>query len=169
LLRNHYEVLDPEGNLLEVGGDFGRLWQQGEVEASLRQLPGPWNPMGEVKFLMPNPWSIYLHDTPHKELFSRTQRAFSSGCIRLSQPQKLAKWLLDRESWDPAEFENLVASNNSRMVRLAKPVELSIGYWTAWVDDAGQLNFRDDIYGRDRQLARELRQNSDHLARMTSN
>ena len=166
--RNHYEVLDPGGNLLRVGRDFGRSWQQGEVQASLRQQPGPWNPMGDVKFLLPNRWSIYLHDTPQKQLFNRTERAFSSGCIRLSQPQKLAKWLLEAGNWERAEIDDLFDSNSTRMIRLEKPIDLSIGYWTAWVDDAGRVNFRDDIYGRDQQLARELRQSPLHLARAQS-
>jgi len=164
LRRNHYEVLDPEGKLLQVGRNFSRKWQQGEVEASLRQQPGPWNPMGDIKFPLSNSWSIYLHDTPRKELFSRTQRAFSSGCIRLSQPRKLASWLLGPSGWQPEEIDGLVDSGNSRMIQLEKPVELSIGYWTAWVDDAGRINFRDDVYGRDQQLARELRQSPVRIA-----
>jgi murein L,D-transpeptidase YcbB/YkuD len=164
LRRNHYEVLDPAGNLLKVGSDFGRSWQRGEVNASLRQQPGPWNPMGNIKFLLPNPWSIYLHDTPLKQLFSRTQRAFSSGCIRLSQPRKLASWLLERSSWDPAKIKEVISSNSSRMIQLERPVDLKIGYWTAWVADSGRLNFREDVYGRDQRLARELRQNQIYLS-----
>ncbi len=165
LRRNHYEVLDPEGNFLQVGRSFGRKWQQGEVTASLRQRPGPWNPMGNIKFPLSNPWSIYLHDTPKKQLFKRTRRAFSSGCIRLSQPQKLAGWLLGRGSREPTEIDNLLDSKSSRMIQLEKPVDLRIGYWTAWVDDVGRLNFRDDVYGRDRRLARELRQSPVYLTR----
>ncbi len=169
LRRNHYEVLDPAGNLLEVGRNFSRRWQQGGVEASLRQQPGPWNPMGEIKFLLPNSWSIYLHDTPKKLLFSRTQRAFSSGCIRLSQPYKLARWLLERDSWGQSQIGELFDSGRSRMVKLENSLNLSIGYWTAWVDDAGRLNFRDDIYGRDLQLARELRQNPEYFSNYLTN
>ncbi len=168
LRRNHYEVLDPEGNLLRVGPDFGRRWQQGEVKASLRQQPGPWNPMGDLKFLLPNRWSIYLHDTPQKQLFSQPARAFSSGCIRLSQPQKLANWLLAAGSWERPEIDDLFASKSSRLIKLARPIDLSIGYWTAWVDDAGRVNFSDDIYGRDQRLARELRQSAVHFARAQS-
>ena len=158
LKRNHYEVLDSEGIFQEIAPEYQRKWQQGVIDASLRQQPGPWNPMGEIKFLLPNSWSIYLHDTPKKSLFSRTQRAFSSGCIRLSQPHKLAHWLLESGHWDSAAVDAMIASSRSRMVELEQPVDLSIGYWTAWVDDAGRLHFRDDVYGRDQQLARELRQ-----------
>ncbi len=107
-----------------------------------------------------------LREMPKKQFFRRTQRAFSSGCIRLSQPQKLASWLLGRSDWDSAEIEELFASNSSRMIQLDPPVELTIGYWTAWVDDVGRLNFRDDIYGRDQQLARELRQRRGRDARL---
>ncbi len=158
LRRNHYEVLDAQGELLHIGNQFSRKWQRGEVKASLRQQPGPWNPMGQIKFLLPNPWSIYLHDTPQKQLFDRTRRAYSSGCIRLSQPQELARWLLARNDRSDLQLETLLASGGSRMIRLEEPVALKIGYWTAWVDDAGRMDFRDDIYGRDRILARELRQ-----------
>ncbi len=164
LRRNHYEVLDAEGELIKVGRSFGQQWQQGEVAASLRQQPGPWNPMGRIKFLMPNPWSIYLHDTPKKQLFSRTQRAYSSGCIRLSQPEKLAQWLLEYSNWNDGKIDQQLHSNRSRMVNLEKSVALNIGYWTAWVDESGRINFRDDIYGRDLRLARELRQASPQLA-----
>jgi murein L,D-transpeptidase YcbB/YkuD len=158
LRRNHYEVLNSQGEVLQVDSQFRRKWQQGEVSAALRQQPGPWNPMGQIKFLLPNPWSIYLHDTPGKKLFTRTRRAYSSGCIRLSQPQDLARWLLSRHAASPRQVEDILNSRGSRLVRLEKPVWLKIGYWTAWVDPSGRMNFRDDIYGRDRRLARELRQ-----------
>lgn len=164
LRRNHYEVLDGEGNLIRAGRSFGRRWQRGEVEASLRQQPGPWNPMGQIKFQLPNPWSIYLHDTPKKQLFARTERAYSSGCIRLSEPHLLARRLLQGNALDREQVEALLASRGSRFVEIADPVALYIGYWTAWVDEAGRINFRDDIYGRDLRLARELRQGFRQLA-----
>lgn len=164
LRRNHFEVIDGQGESIRVGREFERLWQRGEVEASLRQQPGPWNPMGRIKFTLPNPWSIYLHDTPQKQLFERTRRAFSSGCIRLSQPRQLARWLLANQGLEPAEIDELLATGSSHMVNLKQPVALSVGYWTAWVDDAGRVNFRDDIYGRDKRLARELRQHPPQFA-----
>lgn len=163
LRRNHYEVLDSAGDLVRMGQDFGRMWQRGEISASLRQRPGPWNPMGQIKFILPNPWSIYLHDTPTKNLFNREQRAFSSGCIRLSNPQQLASWLLERSDWESPRIDSLLKSRSSRMISLEEPVALSIGYWTAWVDEGGRLNFRDDIYGRDQRLAKELRQTPPQL------
>lgn len=168
LRRNHYEVLDEGGDVIKFGRSFGRQWQQGDLEAALRQKPGPWNPMGRIKFMMPNPWSIYLHDTPQKTLFSRTRRAFSSGCIRLSQPEKLAQWLLAYCNSEQESFDLRLDSGRSRMVALEKSVDLRIGYWTAWVDEAGRINFRDDIYGRDIRLARELRQASPLLALSSS-
>lgn len=163
LQRNHYEVLDVDGEPLRIGRDFGDKWQRGEVAASLRQQPGPWNPMGNIKFLLPNSWAIYLHDTPNKQFFARTQRAFSSGCIRLSEPQKLARWLLTRSNWSPAQVDEMLEAHSSRLIALEEPVPLRIGYWTAWVADSGRVNFRDDIYGRDQRLARELRQDRSRL------
>ena len=158
LKRNHYEVLDSTGNPLRLNRALGRQWQQGELEAALRQQPGPWNPMGNVKFLLPNPWAIYLHDTPEKDLFSRSRRAFSSGCIRLSQPQRLATWLLEREAYSAAQIDAYRSAGTPRLIGLKQPVDLQIGYWTAWVDDREQVHFSADIYGRDSRLARELRQ-----------
>ncbi len=158
LRRNHYEVVDSAGELIRAGSGFGRKWERGEVDASLRQQPGPWNPMGRIKFLLPNPWAIYLHDTPRRELFEHTVRAFSSGCIRLGEPQRLARWLLRNNDWEEERISVLIDSGASRLVEFEKPVALRIGYWTAWVDEGGMVNFRGDVYGRDRSLARELRQ-----------
>jgi len=119
----------------------------------LRQDPANSNALGRVKFVFPNEFSIYLHDTPARNLFNMTRRAFSSGCIRIEKPMELAAFLLQNNSkWS---LEKLVAAVNrkkNKTIFLSDPIKIYILYWTAWVDKDGIINFRDDIYGRDRQL-----------------
>lgn len=118
-----------------------------------RQDPANSNALGRVKFIFPNKFSIYLHDTPARNLFNMTKRTFSSGCIRIEKPIKFAAYLLqDNPKWN---FEKLIAAVNSKKnkaILLSHPINIHILYWTAWVDKDGIINFRDDIYGRDRQL-----------------
>ena len=119
----------------------------------IRQLPGPKNALGKVKFLFPNKYNIYFHDTPVKSLFEKRTRAFSHGCIRLSQPFELAKYLLkDDPKWTDEAIESAMNSRRERYVNLNNPVPVSITYYTAWVDESGNVHFRDDIYGRDKRM-----------------
>ena len=120
----------------------------------IRQKPGPKNSLGKVKFLFPNKYNIYFHDTPAKSLFSRRTRAFSHGCIRLSQPFELAKYLLkDYPGWTDAAIHSAMNAGTEKWVTLKEPVPVSISYYTAWVDSSGDVHFREDIYGHDRNLA----------------
>jgi murein L,D-transpeptidase YcbB/YkuD len=126
---------------------------------SVRQKPGPWNSLGQVKFLFPNSYSIYLHDTPSKSLFSEDKRAFSHGCIRVGEPAKLARYLLQNEAlWTDKKIDAAMNSGKEQYVTLKQPVPVLIGYLTAWVDlrHEGELNFRNDVYGRDGRLAKML-------------
>ncbi len=121
---------------------------------TIRQKPGPQNALGNVKFLFPNKYNIYFHDTPAKTLFDKQKRAFSHGCIRLSQPYELAQYLLkDRQEWPDTEILRAMSSGSEKWVKLDKKIPVSIIYYTAWVDKYGVLNFRDDIYGHDMQQA----------------
>jgi murein L,D-transpeptidase YcbB/YkuD len=126
----------------------------------LRQAPGPFNALGRVKFMFPNKFSVYLHDTPARELFGRDARAFSSGCIRLERPLDLAETLLAAEpGWSRTAIDAALATGREQTVRLGRPVPVHLLYWTAWVDPAdGTLNFRDDIYGRDTRVLAALRE-----------
>ena len=127
------------------------------VPFTIRQKPGPHNALGLVKFLFPNQHSIYFHDTPSKGAFDEEKRAFSHGCIRLSEPVKLAEYLLRNDSaWTKASIKEAMHADQETIVKLADPVPVVIGYFTAWVDAEGRLNFRDDIYGHDARLASEL-------------
>ncbi len=119
----------------------------------LRQDPANSNALGRVKFIFPNEFSIYLHDTPARKLFNMTKRTFSSGCIRIEEPIKLAAYLLqDNSKWDLEKLIAAVNSKKTKAILLSHPINIHILYWTAWVEKDGTVNFRDDIYGRDSQL-----------------
>ena len=123
----------------------------------IRQLPGPRNSLGRVKFLFPNSFNIYFHDTNAKSLFEKDKRAFSHGCIRLAEPEKMAQYLLrDQPEWTPEKIEEAMDSGQEQYVKLKRPVPVIITYYTAWVDDNGQLNFRDDIYSHDQTLGSKM-------------
>lgn len=123
----------------------------------LRQDPGPFNALGSMKFMFPNEHNVYLHDTPSRELFSRTSRTFSSGCIRIQNPLELAEYLLaDQPGWTTDRIREVVAGGVERTVRLMRPLPVHLLYWTAWSDEDGTMNFRDDIYGRDRAVWQAL-------------
>ncbi|HEV9035716.1 MAG TPA: L,D-transpeptidase family protein [Puia sp.] len=123
----------------------------------IRQKPGKDNSLGRVKFLFPNRYNIYFHDTPAKSLFEKETRAFSHGCVRLGDPVKLAVWLLrDDRSFTREKILAAMAQPKEKWVRLDHPIPVFIVYFTAWVTSDGLLNFRDDIYGHDKRMARHL-------------
>jgi murein L,D-transpeptidase YcbB/YkuD len=120
----------------------------------IRQKPGGKNALGRVKFIFPNSFSIYFHDTPAKSLFSKQQRAFSHGCVRLAEPKKLAEYLLkDNTYWTPERIQKAMYSGKEKWVKLEESIPVALFYFTAWVDNEGKLNFRDDIYGHDKKMA----------------
>ena len=124
---------------------------------TIRQLPGPKNSLGKVKFLFPNSFDIYFHDTPAKSLFNKDKRAYSHGCIRLSDPVKMANYLLrNQPEWTPEKIDEAMNSGEEQFVKVKDPVPVLITYNTAWVDEKGMLNFRDDIYGHDADLAKKM-------------
>jgi murein L,D-transpeptidase YcbB/YkuD len=125
-------------------------WNEGKV----RQKPGPKNSLGLIKFLFPNSNSIYLHDTPSKHLFSRRDRAFSHGCIRVEKPKELAEVLLkDDPKWTSEKIDEAMNKGVESWYTLKNKIPVYIGYFTAWVDVEGKLHFYDDIYERDEPLA----------------
>lgn len=117
----------------------------------LRQDPGPGNALGRIKFVLPNPFSVYLHDTPTKQLFNHDVRAFSHGCIRVSRPVDLALEILNSESpqWTAEEITNLINKGSNRRLNLENHIPIHIIYRTAWVEADGAVHFRQDIYGKD--------------------
>jgi murein L,D-transpeptidase YcbB/YkuD len=116
----------------------------------VRQPPGERNALGLIKFMFPNQYSVYLHDTPTRGLFAAKRRAFSHGCVRVEQPFELAESLLG-PAWPEARIKRLIGGAE-RYVYLPKPLPIHIEYFTAYVDDAGRLQLRDDLYGYSRQV-----------------
>jgi murein L,D-transpeptidase YcbB/YkuD len=124
---------------------------------TVRQKPGPNNSLGKVKFLFPNSFNIYLHDTPAKNLFAEDRRAFSHGCIRLAEPKKLAMYLLrNYPGWTEEKIDEAMNAGKEKYVTLRETIPLFITYFTAWVDRNGKLNTRQDVYNRDKRIARMI-------------
>jgi len=123
----------------------------------LRQRPGGDNPLGKLKFMFPNNFDIYLHDTPAHHLFDEAERDFSHGCIRIEKPFDLAVYLLkDDPKWTPEALQAAIDSGENQTISLPHPLPVHILYWTAWVDPDGTVELRKDIYGHDVQLAQAL-------------
>lgn len=123
----------------------------------LRQDPSDLNALGQVKFMFPNNHSVYIHDTPGKALFNRQERSLSSGCVRVEAPLALARYLLSQQGWDRTRLETAIAQGQRQAVVLDNPIPVHLVYFTAWVDAGGRVNFREDIYARDRRLRFALR------------
>jgi murein L,D-transpeptidase YcbB/YkuD len=122
----------------------------------IRQEPGPHNALGRIKFMFPNKYMVYLHDTPSKGLFARSERAFSHGCIRTQNPFDLAELLLADQGWDRARIDKAVASKKNTRVNLENPIPVLLLYWTAEVDEDGAAYFRKDVYNRDKPIIEGL-------------
>jgi L,D-transpeptidase YcbB len=132
------------------------ITKQGDVP-TIRQKPGGKNSLGKVKFLFPNNYNIYFHDTPAKSLFSREKRAFSHGCMRLADAKKLAVYLLrDQPEWTEEKIDQAMNSSDEKWVTLKQHIPVYVSYFTAWTDNEGLLHFRDDIYGHDKKMAERL-------------
>lgn len=150
------EEIDPDSvNWKKVGPDkFYAVYR-------LVQSPGPANPLGKLKFMFPNEYNVYLHGTNQPELFGKETRSFSSGCIRLSDPVKLAVYCLKNQPvWSRSHIVNAIASGYQQKIRLTYPLPIHILYWTAWVGEDGVLNFRSDIYDRDQAIAKAFFQSA---------
>jgi murein L,D-transpeptidase YcbB/YkuD len=157
LVRNKIRVIDSRGREVSpYSVDWGR-YTSANLPYQLRQDPGPDNALGLVKIMFPNPYLVYLHDTPAKSLFGEDARAFSSGCIRVERPFELAELVLnDPERWDQKTFRDVIDSKRTQTVNLQKPVTVMILYWTAQPTPDGQVIFRNDVYGRDPPLLKAL-------------
>jgi murein L,D-transpeptidase YcbB/YkuD len=130
----------------------------------VRQNPGPGNALGRVKFMFPNTYNVYIHDTPSKGYFTRDDRGLSSGCVRVEKPFDLAVLLLsDSPEWTPANILIAMQQDKEQTVRLKKPVEVVLTYLTAWTDGSDRIQFRKDIYQRDEILMKALIQKPDAI------
>jgi murein L,D-transpeptidase YcbB/YkuD len=123
----------------------------------IREKPGQWNSLGLIKFLFPNNYDIYMHDTPTKSSFEKEARAFSHGCIRLAEPLKLASYLLKSDkNITEAKMLKWMNAGVEKYVSVKPPMPVYIVYFTSWVNHKGKVNFRNDIYGLDKKLSNEI-------------
>jgi murein L,D-transpeptidase YcbB/YkuD len=158
-LADHgFEVVDGSGNVVPSSPATDEVISGLRSGAlSIRQLPGPKNALGLVKFIFPNQYNVYMHGTPEQELFARSRRDFSHGCIRLEDPVALAAWVLrDKPEWTVDKIRATMNGDTTVQVNLDKPVPVLILYSTAVVEPDGEVRFFDDIYGYDASLARTL-------------
>ncbi|MEM7270397.1 MAG: L,D-transpeptidase family protein [Pseudomonadota bacterium] len=134
------------------------LYTASDFPFLIKQRPGGGNSLGLVKFMFPNQFNIYLHDTPSKRLFAKDARAFSHGCVRVQDPMELARVLLAPQAEDaPAYIQRILGRDKERRVNLEQPVPVHLTYRTAWIDEAGVRHYRADIYGRDRRILAALK------------
>ena len=158
LVRNHYEVVNRAEDVVTgdvAGSDFTDRLASGVYR--IRQTPGKDNALGGVKFMFPNEHDIYLHGTPAVELFSKTRRDFSHGCIRVEKPEELARWVLrGKKEWTPERIHAAMNGDKPVRVDLDQPIPVLIVYGTAVVAENGEVFFLDDIYGLDAKLEKTL-------------
>jgi len=155
---NNFELVTPQG---EVAGDgpvtehlLSRI-SKGELQ--LRQKPGPKNTLGLMKFVFPNAYGVYMHDTSARWLFAEERRDLSHGCIRVENPQELAEWILrEQPGWSRERIDEAIHGTESISVRIRRPIQIVIMYSTAVVMEDGEVRFFQDIYGEDQALDREL-------------
>ncbi len=150
--RKGFEVVNEKGRI--VSSKSVNWWAHGDnIPFAVRQPPGANNALGRVKFLFPNSHSIYMHDTPAKELFAEPVRAFSHGCVRVENPRELAEHTL---GWDRKRIDNMIATSQNRGISLDKHIPVHLQYFTAWPDESGKIVFYSDVYERDARLAKVL-------------
>jgi murein L,D-transpeptidase YcbB/YkuD len=151
LRKQNIEVMRRFGNGLQTVNPSMINWHSPDgLDYQLRQKPGPTNTLGLVKFIFPNPYSVYLHDTPTDNLFDRLTRTLSHGCVRVESPRELANYLLrDQTAWSAERIESAMHAGQETHVPLKSPLPIHILYWTAWADAAGKVQFRKDVYGYD--------------------
>ncbi|MBC8052428.1 MAG: L,D-transpeptidase family protein [Sphingobacteriaceae bacterium] len=152
--RTNMEVVTHKGEVISPGSIN---WSTAGAEGSpyiVRKKPGPKNDLGDVKFIFPNEGNIYLHDTPHDELFSQSKRGFSHGCVRVEEPIKLAEYLLRNvKGWDKGNIMRQISTREERYVSVKEKLPVYLVYFTAKADANGNVQFYEDLYGHDSKLA----------------
>lgn len=158
LAKKDFEVVDNHENVVAAGAVSSEVIDQLKAgRLSIRQRPGPKNSLGLVKFVFPNSYNVYLHDTPAAEFFARSRRDFSHGCIRLEHPAELAGWVLrDNPGWNMERIRAAMNGSTTQQVKLAHPIPVLIVYGTVIVLEDGLVHFYDDIYGHDTALEKAL-------------
>ena len=161
LVNKNIKVLQGQGSSATVVDPYSVNWSdlsKRNFPYTLRQDPGPTNALGVVKFMFPNKYNVYIHDTPSRELFNKTDRAFSSGCIRLNNPLKFAYYLTkDKPGWTEETIQKRIDDKKEQSILLDKPLSVHILYLTAWVTE-GKVHFRTDLYDRDQAVLQALQE-----------
>ncbi len=148
--QSELQIIGRNGKPVSRGAINFNQYNERTFPYSMRQPPSKGNALGLVKFMFPNKYNIYLHDTPAKALFGKEVRAFSHGCVRVHEPFEFAYALLNRQRKDSRDyFQSVLQSGKERRVDLQKPIPVHLGYFTAWVDARGKPQYRRDVYGRD--------------------
>jgi murein L,D-transpeptidase YcbB/YkuD len=156
LQRKKLKVIDQKGRVVDPSTV---RWpaKASDFPYMLRQDPGPDNALGRVKFMFPNQHSVYIHDTPSKDLFEHTTRTFSSGCVRVEHPLELAeRVLVDSKRWSRQAIQETVDKGETKTVNLARPLPVLLLYWTVNIDEKGLVRFSDDVYARDAPVLEAL-------------
>jgi murein L,D-transpeptidase YcbB/YkuD len=151
-----FDIKDGSGEIVSPDSiDWSQL-SRSNFPYTFVQRPGPKNALGRVKFIFPNEYAIYLHDTPSKALFDQAERAFSHGCVRVENPFDLAEELLGSEGWDQGKIQSTLDSLETETVYLPEPLPVMLLYWTAEIGSDGDIRFYTDVYERDERVARAL-------------
>jgi L,D-transpeptidase YcbB len=162
LARTNMEVLDTSGRPV----DPSSIDLEDPAQYRFRQRPGEGNSLGLVKFMFPNQYNVYLHDTPTDSLFARASRSFSHGCVRVEQPMALAQYVLqDQPDWTKERIDEAMHAQEERTVKLRAAIPVYLGYWTARVSSDGVMQFRKDVYGIDARLKALLAERLGRLRR----
>jgi murein L,D-transpeptidase YcbB/YkuD len=158
LAENSYDIVDSDGSVVEEDPSRDEVREKlRSGQLGIRQRPGPDNALGLAKFDFPNQFDVYMHGTPSTELFSKSRRDFSHGCIRVEDPVSLSQWILrDRPEWTAENIRNAMYGETTVRVALLKPIPVLIVYGTAVVMEDGEVRFFNDIYGHDAALERAL-------------
>ena len=167
LKSRNFDIMRRDGDHL-VKVNYDDLTQE-DINADrfpyvLQQRSGEGNALGRMKFMMPNQWNIYMHDTQAKKLFTHNDRAYSHGCIRLSDPDAMARTLLSEDGYTENEINASLALKDRKLVRLKTPIPTHIAYFTTWVDEYGSLNRRTDVYNHDKAITKALKSSNTLLS-----
>jgi murein L,D-transpeptidase YcbB/YkuD len=158
-----YANYEDDAPLVDITTIDWTQYNEKNLPFRFRQRPGPLNALGRIKFMLPNRFDVYLHDTPSRSLFSKTVRDFSSGCIRIEKPIELATYLLRSDPrWTREKIESAIARMQELTLPLPQPIPVHLMYWTAWVDANDNVQFRDDIYDRDPSLDKAINGRTPH-------
>mgnify|MGYP001766655687 CR=1 FL=1 len=158
LARNSFKVVDRAGQTVDASTIDWSTARAATLPYQIVQQPGKKNALGRIKFMFPNKYQVYLHDTPDRTLFQRAARTYSSGCIRVDQPVELARLLLNGSpEWPPARIDKVLAGKKTVTARLPAAMPVFLLYWTVEVPADGSVHFRNDVYERDPPILAELR------------